>query len=101
MRNDDESISDRSRPVYQQPPQVSHGWAPVNTVTAGISENKRRKRGGRRVKRQQEVWKGIRTVIRVATLNIGTTLEGEKAGRLDRAKECRCIVPTRNKVERE
>ena len=26
---------------------------------------------------------------------------GERAGRLDGAKECRCIVPTANKVERE
>ena len=43
-----------------------------NYATAERSKNKRRKRGGRRVKRQREMWKGRCTLIRVGTLNIGT-----------------------------
>ena len=36
------------------------------------SENKIRKRGGKRVKKQREAWKGKCSLIRVGTLNIGT-----------------------------
>ena len=43
-----------------------------NYVTAGVSKNKRRKRGRRQVKRQQELWKGRCTLIRIDTLSIGT-----------------------------
>ena len=43
-----------------------------NYATAEHIENKRRKRGGRRVKRQRRLWKGRRTLVRVGTLNIGT-----------------------------
>ena len=43
-----------------------------NYATAGFSENKRRRGGGKRVKRQRERWKGRRPLIRVGTLNIGT-----------------------------
>ena len=32
-RNDDKYILDRSNPDHQQPPQVSHGRAPVETIT--------------------------------------------------------------------
>ena len=71
MRIVDKSIPDRSRPGL---PTTASGVAQQGTcgnyVTA--SENKSRKRGGRRVKRQREVWKGIRLLIRVGTLNIGT-----------------------------
>ena len=60
-------------PGYQQAPQVSHSRGTCgNYATAKHSENKERKRGGRRVKRQREVWKGRRSLIRVGTLNIGT-----------------------------
>ena len=38
---------------------------------SGVSHN-RKKRAGRRVKRQREMWEGRRTLIRVGTLNIGT-----------------------------
>ena len=73
MRNNDVSIPDWSRPGL---PTTASGVARQgncrNYVTAGLSENKRRKRGGRRVKRQRELWKERRTVIRVGTLNIGT-----------------------------
>ena len=41
-----------------------------NYATAEHSKNKRRKRGGRRVKRQREVWKGRRSFVRLDTLNI-------------------------------
>ena len=43
-----------------------------NYATAKHSENKSRKRGGKQVKKQQEAWKGRRSLIRVGTLNIGT-----------------------------
>ena len=43
-----------------------------NYDTAEHSENKRRKRGGRQVKRQQKVWKGRHSLVRVGTLNSGT-----------------------------
>ena len=45
---------------------------------ATASKNKSRKRGGRRVKRQREVWKGRRSLIRVGTLNIGTMTGRER-----------------------
>ena len=72
-------MPDRSVPGYQRPHQVSHGRALVETMlllgnyaTAGLSENKRRRRGGRQVIWQRELWRGRRTLIRVGTLNIGT-----------------------------
>ena len=64
MRCDDESIPDRSRPGL---PTTASGVAwqgtCVNYATAKLKESMRRKRGGiRQVKRQQELWKGRRTV---------------------------------------
>ena len=49
-----------------------------NYATAKHSENKRRKRGGRRVKRQRKVWTGRRSLIRVGTLNIETMTGRER-----------------------
>ena len=73
MRCDDESIPDRSRPRL---PTTASGIARQGTcrnyATAGLGENKRRNRGGRRVKRQRELWNQRRTFIRVDTLNIET-----------------------------
>ena len=67
IRCDDKSLPDRSRPGL---PTTASGVARKGTcgnyATAGLSENKR-KRGGRRVKRQWEMWKGRRTLIRVGT----------------------------------
>ena len=58
---------------YQRLPQVSHSRASVEIyATAKHSENKSRKTGGRRVKKQREVWKGRCSLIRVGNLNIGT-----------------------------
>ena len=72
MRNHYQSIPDRSRPGL---PTTASGVAQQgicgNYVTAKQSENKRRKRGGRRMKKQREAWKGRRSLIRVGTLNIG------------------------------
>ena len=51
---------------------VAQQGACGNYATAKPSETKSRKRGKRRVKRQREVWKGRRLLIRVDTLNIGT-----------------------------
>ena len=72
----DKLIPDRSRPgltttassVVQQ---VTCG----NYATAKHSENKRKKRGGKQVKRQREVWKGRCSLIRLGTLNIGIITE--------------------------
>ena len=73
MRYDYKSIPDWSQPGL---PTTVSGVAQQGTcenyATAEHSENKRRKRGGRRVKRQRELWKGRRTLVRVGTLNIGT-----------------------------
>ena len=71
MHCNDKSIPDRSRLLL---PTTASGVARQGTcenyATSGFSENKRRKREGRRVKRQRELWKGRRTIIRVGTLNI-------------------------------
>ena len=76
MRNNDEFIPDRSKPGI---PTTASGVARQDTCgnydTAGLRENKRRKIAGRRVKRQQELWKGRHTVIRAGTLNIETMIE--------------------------
>ena len=73
MRIIDKSIQDRSRPGL---PTTASGIAQQGTcgnyATAKHSENKSRKRGERRVKRQWDVWKRRRSLIRVGTLNIGT-----------------------------
>ena len=67
------SIPDRSRPGL---PTTASGVAQQGTcgnyATAEHSENKSRKKGGKRVKRQQEVWKERRLIVRVGTLNIET-----------------------------
>ena len=73
MRNHYQSIPDRSRPGL---PTTASGVAQQGTcgnyATAKHSKNKSRKREGRRVKKQREVWKGRRSLITVGTLNIGT-----------------------------
>ena len=73
MRNHCQSIPDRSRPGL---PTIASGVAQQgacgNYATTKQSENKSRKRGGRRVKKQREPWKGRCLLIRVGTLNIGT-----------------------------
>ena len=73
MRYNHQSIPDRSGLGL---PTTASGVAQQGTcgnyATAEHSYNKSRKRGGRRVKRQWEVWKGRRSLIRVGTLNIGT-----------------------------
>ena len=62
----DKSIADRSRPGL---PTTASGVAQQGTfgnyATAKHRENKSRKRGGRRVKRQREAWKRRRSLIRV------------------------------------
>ena len=73
MRNHYQSVPDGSRPGL---PTTVSGVAQQGTcgnyATAKHSENKTRKRGGKRVKKQREAWKGRRLLIRVGTLNIGT-----------------------------
>ena len=73
MRYDHESISDQSRlRLSTTASGVAQQGNCGNYATAKHSENKSRKRGGRQVKRQREVWKGRRLLVRVGTLNIGT-----------------------------
>ena len=73
MRNHYQSIPDRSRPGL---PTTASGAAQQGTcknyATAEHNKSKRRKRGGRRVKMQQALWKERRLLVRVSTLNIGT-----------------------------
>ena len=65
MRNHYQSIPDRSRPGL---PTTASGVAQQGTCgnfpTAKQSENKRRKRRGRRVKKQRKAWKGRRSLIK-------------------------------------
>ena len=68
-----QSIPDQSRPgLLTTSSDVAQQGTCGNYATAKHSENKSRKRGGRRVKKQREGWKGRRSLIRVGTLNIGT-----------------------------
>ena len=68
-----QSIPNRSRPRL---PTTASGIAQQGTcenyATAKHSENRSRKKGGKRVKKQQEAWKERRSLIRVGTLNIET-----------------------------
>ena len=58
MRNHYQSILDRSRPGLPMTASgVAQQGACGNYGTAKHSENKRRKREGRHVKKQQEAWK--------------------------------------------
>ena len=74
MRDHYQSIPNQSRPGL---PTTASGIAQQvlhsgNYATAKHSKNRSRKRGGKRVKKQREAWKGRRSFIRVDTLNIGT-----------------------------
>ena len=73
MRKYCKFIPDRSRPGL---PTTASGVAQQGTcgnyATAKQSENKSRKTGGRRVKKQREAWKGRSSLIRLGTLKIGT-----------------------------
>ena len=100
MHNHYQSIPDRSRPGL---PTTASGVAQQSTcgnyATAKHSENRSRKRGGRRLKKQREVSKGRRS--RRGYLKYwNDDWKWKRAGRYDGAKECRHIVPTGNKVER-
>ena len=70
MRYNHQSIPDRSRPKL---PTTASGVAQQGTcgnyATAKHSENKSRKRGGRRAKRQRKVWKGRRSLIRMGVFH--------------------------------
>ena len=73
IRYDDESIHNRSRPrLPTTASSVARQGSCEKYATAGRSKIKRKKRGGRRVKRQRKLWKGRRRLIRVCTLSIGT-----------------------------
>ena len=66
MRNYYQSIPDRSRAGL---PTTVSGVAKQGTcenyATAKHSENKSRKKGERRVKKQRKAWKGRRSLIKV------------------------------------
>ena len=73
MHYDYKSILHRSRPgLPTTASDVAQQGTCGNRATAEHNENKKRKRGGRRVKRQRKLWKGRRLLVRVGTLNIGT-----------------------------
>ena len=103
MRYIDKSIPDWSRPeLPTTASNVARQGICENYATAWLSENNKRKRGERRVKRQRQMWKGRHTLIRVCIFKYrNNDWKGERAGRLDGAKECRYTVPTGNKVEKE
>ena len=79
MRIVDKSIPDRSRLGLPTTASGVAQWVTCgNYAIAKHSENKRRKSGGKRVKRPREVWKRRRSLIRVGTLNIGTMTGRER-----------------------
>ena len=71
--NHHQYVPDRSRPGL---PTTASGIAQQctcgNYATAKHSENKSKKRRGKRMKKQRETSKGRRLLIKVGTLNIGT-----------------------------
>ena len=69
MRNHCKSILDRSRPRL---PTTASGIAQQGTCGTYATAKQSEKRGGKRVKKQREAWKGRFSLIRVGTLNIGT-----------------------------
>ena len=80
MRNHCQYIPDRSRPgLPTTASDVAQQGTCGNYATAKQSENKSRKRGGRRVKKQREAWKGRCLLIRVGTLNIGAMTGREES----------------------
>ena len=101
MRNHYQSIPDRSRPGL---PTIASGVGQQGTcgnyATAKHCENKSKKRGEKRVKKQRKVWKGRRLLIRVGTLNIGTmTGKGrELADMMERRNvDILCLQETKRK----
>ena len=79
MRNYHQSIPDWSWPgLPTTASDAAQQGTCGNYATAEYSKSKRRKRRGRRVKRQQQVWKGKRSFVRVDTLNIGTMTGRER-----------------------
>ena len=101
MRCDDKSIPDRSRPVL---PTTASGVARQGTfrnyASAGLSYNKRRKGGGRRVKRQQKLLKGRHTHNNWYLKYRNNDWKRKRAGRHDEAKECRYILWLRKQSEK-
>ena len=95
MRIVDKSISDQPGLTTIGSGVAQQGTC-GNYTTAKHSENQSRKRGGRPVKRQREVWKGRHSLTRVGTLSIGTmTGRGrELADMMERRKVCdsSCLV---------
>ena len=103
MHNDNESTPDCLRPRL---PTTASGVACQGTCenydTAGLSENKKRKRGGRQKKRQLNCKRRETHSHKDGYLKcMNNDWKGKRAGRHDGAKKYRCTVPTENKVERE
>ena len=53
------------------------------------------------MKRQRKLWKEMHSHNGGYLKYRNNDWKGEKAGRHDGAKECKCTVPTENKMERE
>ena len=84
-------------PGYQRPPQVLHCRAPVEIMLL-LNKAKTKKGGGRRLKRQREVWKGRHSLVRMGILNIGTMTgrERELADLMDRRNvDILCLPETK------
>ena len=105
MRNHYQSIPDRSRSGLPTTASVvAQQGTCGNYATAKHSENKSRKRRGRRVKKQRKVWKGRRSLIRVGTLNIEimTGRERELADMMERRDvDILCLQETKWKGSKE
>ena len=104
MRYDRESIPDRSRPIL---PTTASGVARQGTcrnyVAAEHSENKRRKKD--KMKASEEATGIVEREIHKHKSGYlkywNNDWKGERAGRLDGAKECKYTMPTGNKMEKK
>ena len=72
MRFDDESYQIGEGLITTINSGVAWQGTCGNYAAAGISKDKRRKRGGRQVKTQRKLWKGRCTLRRIGILNKGT-----------------------------
>ena len=99
----DKSIPDQSRPGLPTTASgVAHQGTCGNYAIAEHSENKSRKERRKASKEAAGSVEGETLTRKGGYLKYWNNgWKGKKAGRLDGAKECRHIVPTGNKVERE
>ena len=87
-------------PGYQRRPQVSHSRAPVEIMLLLNIVKKEQKE--RRKASETPAGSVEKLIHKGGYLEYcNNDCKGKRAGRIDGVKECRHIVPTGNKIERE